>query len=72
VRADEARQDDDPYHAGDEDEREVDRIDGEETVRLPAVTELPRQEGPCDGRRAADGGRGDTGEETAAEGAARR
>ena len=40
---DEARQHDDAQRAGDQHEREVDAVGGEEAVRLHAVTELARQ-----------------------------
>src|SRR5207248_9863166 len=64
-RAGKAGQDDDPQRVRHEDERHVDRVRGEETVRLHTMAELAREDRTCHGSRAADRGGGDPGEDPA-------
>ena len=68
VRAggDERRQDDDAQRPGDEDEREVDAVGGEEAVRLYAVPKLARENDPEHRGRPTDGRGGDPRQKPAA------
>ncbi len=67
VGAGQPREDDDAERARHQDESQVDRVGGEEPVRLRPVPELAGEDRPCRRGRAADCGRREPGEDAASD-----